>query len=99
MAENREAIRTLLQAIGPLRESIAAQTIGATRWRALVEGTAPATRRINVSESGIVKAVQVERDVPYVTREEVEAIVRIATDFGAHIDDAAVSAALVESES
>jgi hypothetical protein len=70
-------------------------TIGAARWRAVVDGTAPGTRQINRPDpQGSGGPAEQLVTVPYVSTHEVADIVAVARTLGLHPDPAVVAAAL-----
>jgi hypothetical protein len=80
-------------------EWLKSQTIGAARWDAVVEGTAPATRTVVLSDSsaasgGGATAVNTDKEVDYVSRAELQEIIDLARQHGAKLDQRLVDAAL-----
>jgi hypothetical protein len=88
---------TLLRSLGN-PEWLKAQTIGAARWNAVVNGTAPATRTVIMSGPGGERleapATHTEQQVPYVTRQELEAILDLAWSHGLRPDRKLIQDAL-----
>lgn len=90
---SQDADRALLASIGNA-EWLKTHSIGATRWNAIVNGTAPDTRVTGRSES----APSAPTTVPYVTREEMTELVRLAVHFGIILDPVLVEASLGSQE-
>jgi len=91
------ADQALLSSIGGNVGWLQAETIGAFRWNAIVNGTAPETRITNLSgEYGNSASEPYPTSVPWVTRLEITAIVEACEREGLRLDQALVKAALGE---
>src|SRR5690348_4163772 len=80
------------------RDWLKAHTIGAFRWNGIVNGTAPATRSVVVSNthqaSGGAAAVTGTVEVPFISHAEIEEILAVAKQHGLRPDPALVAAAV-----
>jgi len=91
------ADQALLASIGGNIGWLQSETIGAFRWNAIVNGTAPETRMQNLSgQYGNSASEPYPTIVPWVSRQEIAAIVDACEREGLRLDAALVKASLGE---